>query len=190
MFPYNSLTITAKALRRVGLLFKCFITRDHNILVKAFNTYVRPVLEYASSIWSPTQIGLINRLETVQRRFTKRLPGIGHLTYRERLSALNLESLEIRRLRLDLLLTYKILFGMADIDSHKLFCLRANIKPTRGHGFKLVQVQFETQRRRSFFCQRVVNVWNSLPVSIVNFSSFNSFKRSLQNVNWSIFTRV
>ena len=62
-------------------------------------------------------------------RFTKRLPGIGHLTYRERLSALNLESLEIRRLRLNLLLTY-ILFGMADIDSHKLFCLRANIKPT------------------------------------------------------------
>jgi len=64
---------------------------------------------------------------------------------------LNLESLEIRRLRLDLLLTYKILFGMADIDFHKLFCLRANIKPARGHGFKLVQEQFKTQRRRSFF---------------------------------------
>jgi len=80
---------------------------------------------------------------------------------------------------------------MVDMDSHKLFCLRANIKPTRGHGFKLVQEQFETQRRRSFFCQRVVNVWNSLPVSIANFSSFNSFKRSLQNVNLSsIFTRV
>jgi len=90
----------------------------------------------------------------------------------------------------DLLLTYKIMFGMVDIDSHKLFCLRANIKPTRGHGFKSVQEQFETQRRRSFFCQRVVNVWNRLPVSIVNFSSFNNFKRSLQNVNLSIFTRV
>jgi len=37
---------------------------------------------------------------------------------------------------------------MVDIDSHKLFFLRANIKPTRGHGFKLVQEQFETQRRR------------------------------------------
>jgi len=43
------------------------------------------------------------------------------------------------------------MFGMADVDSHKLFCLRANIKPTGGHGFKLVQEQFETQRRRSFF---------------------------------------
>jgi len=38
------------------------------------------------------------------------------------------------------------MFGMVDIDSHKLFCLRANIKPTRGHGFKIVQEQFETQR--------------------------------------------
>jgi len=35
-------------------------------------------------------------------------------------------------------------------DSHKLFWLRA-YKPTRGHGFKLIQKQFETQRRRSFF---------------------------------------
>ena len=43
------------------------------------------------------------------------------------------------------------MFGMADIDSHNLFCLQANIKPTRGHGFKLVQEQFETQQRRSFF---------------------------------------
>ena len=43
---------------------------------------------------------------------------------------------------------------MADIDSHKLFCLRDNIKPTRGHGFKLVQEQFETQRRRSFLPAR------------------------------------
>ena len=40
---------------------------------------------------------------------------------------------------------------MADIDFHKLFCLQANIEPTRGHGFKLVQEQFETQRRHSFF---------------------------------------
>jgi len=39
-------------------------------------------------------------------------------------------------------------------------------------------------------CQRVVNVWNSLPVSIVNFISFNSFNRALQNVNLSIFTIV
>jgi len=43
------------------------------------------------------------------------------------------------------------MFGMADIDSHNLFCLQANIKPTRGHGLKLVQEQFETQQRRSFF---------------------------------------
>ena len=36
---------------------------------------------------------------------------------------LNLESLEIRRLRLDLLLAYKIMFGMADIDTANI-CYR------------------------------------------------------------------
>jgi len=43
--------MTAKALRRVGLMFKCFVTRDHNVLKRAFVTYVRPVLEYASIVF-------------------------------------------------------------------------------------------------------------------------------------------
>ena len=46
--------LVAKAKRRSGLLFRCFVTRDMSVLRKAFTTYIRPLLEYASSIWSPT----------------------------------------------------------------------------------------------------------------------------------------
>jgi len=73
-----------------------------SVLRKAFITYIRPLLEYASSIWSPTQAGLIDKVESVQRQFTKRIPALHELSYRDRLSALNLDSLEHRRLRLDL----------------------------------------------------------------------------------------
>jgi len=62
--------LAAKAKRRSGLLFRYFVTR--------------PLLEYASSIWSPTQAGLIDKVESVQRQFTKRIPALHELSYRDR----------------------------------------------------------------------------------------------------------
>ena len=71
-------------------------------LVKAYITYVRPLLEYNTVIWSPYKTGDISSIEKVQRGFTKRLPGLKNLTYKERLAATNLDTLELRRLRTDL----------------------------------------------------------------------------------------
>ena len=48
-------------------------------------------------------------IESLQRKFTKKIPGTLGLSYHSKLKALNLESLELRRLRADLLLAYKIL---------------------------------------------------------------------------------
>ena len=42
------------------------------------------MLEYCSPVWSPVTVTLINQLESVQRRFTKRLPGFQTLPYDER----------------------------------------------------------------------------------------------------------
>jgi len=82
--------IVGRARQRVGLLFKWFVTRDADTLLRAFKVYIRPILEYASNIWSPTQIGLIDKLESVQRRFTKRIPDFEILSYSERLSLMDL----------------------------------------------------------------------------------------------------
>jgi len=46
-------TIAAKAYARACLIHKCFLSRDAVTLTKAFVAYVRPILEYASVIWSP-----------------------------------------------------------------------------------------------------------------------------------------
>ena len=50
---------------------------------KAFMTYIRPMLEYSSGVWSPTQAGLIDKLDSVQRHVTKRILAIHELSYRE-----------------------------------------------------------------------------------------------------------
>jgi len=180
--------LVARAKSRVGLLFRCFVTRDMNVLRKAYITYIRPLVEYASNIWSPTQVGLIDKLESVQRKFTKRIPALQYLSYRDRLAALNLDSLELRRLRADLCMLYKIIFGMCDIDLNSLLSLRGDA-PTRGHRYKVIQEHCTNNYRKNFFVQRVAPVWNSLPASIVDFSSFTRFKLSLNNVNLCIFTR-
>ena len=60
---------------------------------------------------------------------------------------------------------------------------------TRGHGFKLYKQFSSTTVRSSFFAQRVVNVWNSLPTS-VDFSTLSAFNWSLQRVNLNEFFTV
>ena len=49
--------------------------------MRAYLTYVQPIVEHDSIIWSPYTIKDIEYVETVQRRFTKRLPGFRTLPY-------------------------------------------------------------------------------------------------------------
>ena len=58
---------------RAALIVRSFASRDPTILVKAYTTHVRPVLEYCTPVWSPHNIGLIKKLESVQKKFTKKL---------------------------------------------------------------------------------------------------------------------
>jgi len=132
MYSVHINQLVAKAKSCTGLLFRCFVTRDMNVLRKAFIKYIWPMLEYASSIWSPMQVGLIDRIESVQRQFTKRISVLQELSYSERLTALNLKSLEYRRLCLDLYLLYKIIFGMCDVNLNSILSLRGYV-PTRDH---------------------------------------------------------
>ena len=148
---------------------------------------MRPILEYGSCIWSPAAVGLIDKLESVQRRFTKRINGLRELSYRERLQVLNLDSLECRRLRFDLILTYKILFGLTNLRVSDYFVL--NTFCTRGHAYKLVPQHSNVNIRRNFLSCRVINAWNALPLCIISFNSLANFKSTLNNVRLSLFTR-
>ena len=38
----------------------------------AFITYVRPMLEYATPVWTPHHVYFVFKLEGVQRKFTKK----------------------------------------------------------------------------------------------------------------------
>jgi len=67
-------------------------------------------------VWSPHYGYVTDNVESVQRRFTKRLPSFHDMEYSATVDKLNLQILEYRRLVADLIITYKIIFGLTDID--------------------------------------------------------------------------
>ena len=62
--------IASKANSRAIAIRRSFVSRDVTVLIRAYKTYVRPLVESNTVIWSPTAIGDADLLEGVQRTFT------------------------------------------------------------------------------------------------------------------------
>ena len=180
----NNIVVRASA--RASLIHKCFMSKEVSLLSRAFVVYVRPLLEYASCVWSPHLTKDIERLERVQRRFTKRLSGLSMLTYKDRLRALGLQSLEARRLQFDLVHTYKILTGKIDVSIETFFTVQS-YQSTRGHSYKLYLPGCRTDIRKFFFAQRVIRPWNYLELTPESMSSLHRFKAFIRTVDLSQF---
>jgi len=122
-FNLHISNILTKATQRAGVFFRGFSSRHPALVRKLFITYIRPILECKSNIWNPTKKYLKDKLENIQRRFTKRVPSLSHLSYLERPSALGLESLELRRVKFDLIQYYKVLNNLTCIEPNSYFHL-------------------------------------------------------------------
>ena len=89
----------------------------------------------------------------------------------------------------DLIETFKIVTGRERVKMEDFFeCSRSNYN-LRGHQFKMTvqRSRTNTRSRSSFFSQRVVNIWNGLPRSVVSASSVNNFKNRLDDcAEWGI----
>ena len=104
--------------------------------------------------------------------------------YAARLRELNMDSLETRRTKLDLVQTYKILTGKDMVNSSVWFQTQRDTRTriTRQTEFDLNIVRTRISRtdmRQNTFSQRVINEWNDLPENIKLSTTTSSFRNSL-----------
>ena len=152
--------------------------KSPEVVKKLYIAYVRPHLEYCVQAWAPTFEKDCWLLERVQKRATKLVNGLYNLSYEARLKKLDMFSLRHRRLRGDLIEVFKFVKGQDQGYLNGMFEFSTN-DYTRGHNLKLKVRYSRTRLRQSFFAVRVVKHWNELPGDIVNSSSLNRFKTSL-----------
>ena len=109
--------ILRTAIQTVGVFFVGFNHAiDLELMKRTFITNIRPFLEINSKIQNLTKNDSIDELESFLRHFTTRVPSLCHLSYLVRLSALKLEPLKLRCLKLGLIQYCKIPHHLTCID--------------------------------------------------------------------------
>ena len=167
--------------RMLGVIRHNFKDLDIKSFLLLYKAMVRSHLEFASSVWNPFRKGLIKDIESVQKRATKLVHACKSLSYKERLVLLKLPTLKFRRYRGDMIEVYKMLNGVYDPEVVPLLGRNVNSR-TRGNSFKLKVDRCKLDVRKYAFCNRVVNLWNSLPDVVVTSVSVNAFKNSLDKL--------
>ena len=150
------------------------------VWTKLYTTYVRPHLEFAVQAWSPWQRADIELLEKVQKRALNQCAELNGLSYEEKLTETKILSLEQRRTRADMIQTWKILNGVERVDERTWFTRHQNARErtTRATAspLNLLEQPSRTETRRNFFSNRVVSVWNDIPLEVREAEKLYQFK--------------
>jgi ribonucleases P/MRP protein subunit RPP40 len=137
---------------------------------------------YANTVWFPYRKADEDKIERVQKKATRMIPGVIKLKYEERLHALKLPTLKYRRLKGDMIELYKFISGKYDTDctlNLSLYSVLHSDCKTRGNQLKLATNYCKYDIRKYCFVNRCVPIRNSLPDDVVLASSTNLCKNRL-----------
>ena len=177
-FHVHTSFATKKANQILGVIKKTFKTRDAFTISTLYKSLVRPHLEYGNVIWGPHYAGDKKMIESVQRRATKMVSGLHETPYGERLKILNLPSLDYRRSRGDMIQCFKIMKDLVRMKKNEIFTPIPSSN-TRGHSMRVLRLGAKKFARINTFSRRVIRDWNSLPETVVDAPSLNTFKNRL-----------
>ena len=192
-FSAHISSIIKKAYSIINALFRCFSTDTFSALLMSYISFVRPHLEYCSVIFNPMlqkkgYIGNCRKLEKVQKYFTRRLCRRCHIpynNYNDRLLLCKLDTLEFRRLCIDLIYMYKMQHNLLGYDFKCYFNQKTS--RTRGNPVKVIATHSNLLSHANMFFIRIIDVWNSLPEEIVNAANLSVFKRRIYSFDLSPF---
>ena len=174
-FDRHITTVINKANIMIGIIRRTFTFLDKDMFLKLYKSLVRPILEYGNVVWYPKLKRQSAQIERVQRRATKLIYEIKECSYQERLRYLKIPSLKSRRVRGDLIQTFKIYNNMDDLD--KLTFFEPNpVEITRNSLDKIFIQHCNNNTRKFVFSQRAAPLWNKLTPNIKRAQNTNTFK--------------
>ena len=149
----------------------------------AYNSLVRPQVEYASVVWSPYTKDNINKIEKVQRRAARWVTNdySSYSSVTDMLSNLGWRSLENRRTDTRLAMFYKIVYGLVAIPLPSYF-EHPEVYTRHMHSLSYRQIHTSVcYYNYSFFPISIV-LWNKLPADLVLVSDLDSFKTGVSEI--------
>ena len=167
-----SIAITHKAAQINGFLYRNLSQCPPHVKTTCFKLMVRPILEYATSVWDLQTNINIQALESVQRHAARFCLGdySRYSSVTSMLLLLGLPSLQSRRLLAKLTIMYKIINGHLHIPSNSLIL---NYHDSRDGCF--TQLQCRTVSYKFLFFPSTIKLWNSLPPFIINSPTLPQF---------------
>ncbi len=146
-----------------------------------YPTYIRPQLEFASSVWnSLSSKESVEKMERIQGRATKMVFELRNLSENDRLTALGLTTLEVRGKRLDLIQLFKIINEFEDVDIGIGMGNNMIGGGGRRHGFQILKERAGSYPKRGFSLpNRNATTWNILSSEVVNAGTVNFFRSKL-----------
>ena len=176
-------TTAKEGKRMAGWVLGVFRDRSARTMLTLLKTLVRPKLEYCSPLWSPCTPGDIQRLEDVQRYFTRKIDECQGMNYWERLQHLNVLSLQRRRERYMIIHAWKMRAGLAPTIPGFTFHReeeRDGRKATRPKLYRNAQDSVRTTRDASFR-MRAALLYNRMPEKVRLCTTIDSLKVELGN---------
>jgi len=167
-----------KANQVLGQISRAFHFRDRYTFVRLYKQYVRCHLEFAVCTWNPWSTADIETLEKVQMRAVNMVSGLQG-TYHEKLIELNLQTLEARRTRADMIQTFKIIHGFDRVDKNIWFNFvteRDRVTRSTQDELNLIKPVAKLDIRKNFFSHRIVDTWNEIPYDVKRASNPKKFK--------------
>ena len=84
-------------------------------------------------------------------------------------------------MRFDLIMIYKLINGLIDIDPSSIIQIKTN-NITRGHSKRILIDNARIELLRNLLKNRVASVWNNLDDNIVNAKKLSIFKSKIKNI--------
>ena len=176
-------SILQKASQGLGFVRRTLPGAPYKYRDTAYQSLVRPNLEYAASVWDPSLVGDTNKLEMVQRRSARWARGqYGIVSVTAVLKDLGWADLADRRRNQRLILFYKIVNNLIAIDLDSLNLEKDN-RPVRNsknpHKLKHPRASYRASPLWRSTVHKTVPLWNALPASVAEADSIQSFKSRL-----------